>query len=184
MPQLEASGVMRLLGLQVGAETRDRPADVLLCRAQDIQVGAGNNVSRVALDIGIVCPQAASHLGAAAAERLGAAEEYVRTKCARGDIARRCRDAGVAFQPLIFESFGGVSVEAERVLKSLNKAVAVNTDTSQEVVATRFWRRVGVDILRSNCRALHRRLIGKISGQGPNRDHFADLSGLQVAAGF
>ena len=55
MPQLEASGVMRLLGLQVGTETRDRPADVLLCRGQDIQLGAGSNVSRVALDIGILC---------------------------------------------------------------------------------------------------------------------------------
>ena len=59
-----------------------------------------------------------------------------------------------------------------------------NTDTSEEVVATRFWRRVGVDILRSNCRALHRRLIGKISGEGPKLDHFEGLSGLQVAEGF
>ena len=30
-PQLEASGVVRLLGLDVGGDTRERPADVLLC---------------------------------------------------------------------------------------------------------------------------------------------------------
>ena len=111
-------------------------------------------------------------------------EEYARTKCARGDMARRCRDAGVVFQPLIFESFGGVSVEADRVLKSLNKAVAGNTDTSEEVVATRFWRRVSVDILRSNCRAFHRRLVGRISGEGPRQDHFSGLARLEMAAGF
>ena len=48
---------------------------------------------------------------------------------------------------------GGVLAEAERVLKSSDKAVAANTDTSQEVVATRFWQRVGVDMLRDHCRA-------------------------------
>ena len=90
----------------------------------------------------------------------------------------------MVFQPMIFESFGGVSAEAERVLKSLDKVVAANTDASEEVVATRFWRRVGVDILRANCRAFHRRLIGKICGEGPKPDHFAGLLGLQVAAGF
>ena len=70
----------------------------------------------MALDIGIVCPQAASHLGVAAGERLGAAEGYVRTKCARADMERRRREAGIVFQPMIFESFGGASVEADRVL--------------------------------------------------------------------
>ena len=57
--------------------------------------GAG----RVALHVGIVCPQAASHLDDAAREVLGAAEEYVKTKCQRGDMERRCREIGVVFQP-------------------------------------------------------------------------------------
>ena len=97
-----------------------RPADVLLCRAQDIRTGSGGNsgAAKVALDVGIICPQAAGHLGDAAAEPLGAAEAYARTKCARSDIETRCREAGVVFQPLIFESLGGVSSEAERVLTS------------------------------------------------------------------
>ena len=129
-PQLEASGVTRPLGIEVGADTRERPADVLLCRAQDVVTSLGDGRdSRLALDVGIVCPQAASHLGVAAGELLGAAEGYVRTKCAQVDLERRCRMAGVVFQLLIFESFGGVSVEANRVLKSLNKAVAGNTVT-------------------------------------------------------
>ena len=73
---------------------------------------------RAALDVGIVCPQAASHLGAAAADVCGAAEEYARTKCSPADMERRCGEVGVVFKPLIFESLGGVSVEAERVIKA------------------------------------------------------------------
>ena len=136
----------------------------MLCRAQDIDTAGVAGAGRVALDVGIVCPQAASHLANAAAEPLGAAEEYVRTKCARGDVERRCREAGVVFQPLIFESTGGVSVEADRVLKPLNKAVAVNSNVSETLVATRFWQRVGVDLLRGVCRSFHRRLAGRDMG--------------------
>ena len=120
----------------------------------------GQGAGRVALDIGIVCPQAASHLPDAAAETLGAAETYVRSKCVRGDMERRCRDAGVVFQPLIFESFGGVSCEAVKVLKGLNKAVAVNSESSEEDVAQRFWQRLGVEILRGSYRAFIRRIEG------------------------
>ena len=81
-------------------------------------------------------------------------------KVQRGDVERRCMDVGVVFQPLIFESFGGVSAEALRVLKGLNKAVAANSEFSHEDIAQRFWQRLGVDILRGNYRAFIRRVEG------------------------
>ena len=65
------------------------------------------------------------------------------------------------FQPLIFESTGGVSAEAEKVLKCLNKAVAGNSDSSEVVVATRFWQRIGIDLVRGSSRAFRRRLVDK-----------------------
>ena len=68
------------------------------------------------------------------------------------------------FQPLIFESFGGSCSEAVQVLKALNKAVAVNSESSEEDVAQRFWQRLGVDILRGNYRAFIRRVEGASSG--------------------
>ena len=137
----------------------ERPADVLLCRGQDVRVGvAARGDGRIALDVGVVCPQAPSHLSSAVAEPLGAAEEYVRAKCGRNDTEERCRRAGVVFQPMIFESLGGVSAEAVRVIKSLNKAVAENTDTSESEVATLFWQRLAIDIQRSAHRAFSRRV--------------------------
>ena len=75
-------------------------------------------------------------------------------------------------------------MEAERVLKSLNKAVAGNTDTSETVVATRFWQRIGVDMLRGNCRAFHRRLAGRFGREGVGCDPFHGVGGLQMAGGF
>ena len=137
---------------------RERPADVLLCRAHDIRTGAqGSGNGRVALDVGIVNPQAASHMGSAAQECLGAAEEYVRAKCGRAEMEARCRAAGVVFQAMIFESLGGVSAEAEQVIKCLNKAVAENTETPESEVATRFWQRISIDIQRSGHRGFARR---------------------------
>ncbi len=98
-------------------------------------------------------------------------------------MERRCREAGVIFQPLIFESTGGVSVEADRVLKGLNKAVAENIDASEEAGATQLWQPLGVHLLRGACRAFHRRLVGRGADSGFDWGHFAGLSGLSVAGG-
>jgi hypothetical protein len=138
-------------------------------------VGAG----KVALDVGIICPQAFGHLDASASAPLGAAEEYVKTKCARGETERRCREAGVVFQAMIFESTGGVSAEAERVIKCLNKAVAGNSDSSEVVVATRFWQRIGVDLLRGSCRSFRRRL-GDEGGADLFRNFYGGMGVLAV----
>ena len=178
-PILEAGGILGTLGVDEGrgggrggraradgGRNLERPADVLLCRAQDVRLGvAARGDGRVALDVGVVCPQAASHMATAAGERLGAAEEYVRAKCGRQQTEERCRQAGVIFQPMIFESLGGVSGEAERVIKSLNKAVAENTDTSEMEVATHFWHRLAIDIQRSGHRAFSRR-VRQVDGEG------------------
>ena len=56
----------------------------------------------------------------------------------------------VCVQPMIFESFGGVSDEAEWVSTCLNEAVAVKSDTSEVVVAVRLMPRIGIDILRGS----------------------------------
>ena len=75
-------------------------------------------------------------------------------------------------------------MEAERVLKCLNKAVAVNTDSSEEEIATRFWQRVGIDIVRGNCRAFHRRLVGRTGDRGLIFGSTQRLRGLQVVGGL
>ena len=85
------------------------------------------------------------------------------------------------FQPMIFESTGGVSAEAVRVLKCLNKAVAGNSDSSEVVVATRFWQRIGIDLLRGSSKAFHRRLVGKNGEDGSGVKYFRGASALAAA---
>ena len=172
-PQLEAAGVLAgepgesggAAGEQSG-DVRRRPADVLVCRAQDIRTGNGGGRGRakVALDVGIVCPQAPGHLRDAAAGELGAAEQYCRVKCGRERTEERCRERGVEFQPLIFESTGGVACEAEVVLKCINRMVAQNRGVSVGDVAARFWQRVSVDMQRNMHRALVRRVARNVGG--------------------
>ena len=81
---------------------------------------------------------------------------------------RRCRIAGMVFLPMVFESLGGVSTEAERVIKSLNRMVAENQDTPYGEVATRFWQRLSIDLQRAGHRAFSRRVArGKdLEGEG------------------
>ena len=143
-----------------------RPADVLLCRAQDIRIGRVGNSGRprAALDVGIVCPQAAGHLEEAAGQVLGAAEEYAITKCGKDDTERKCEEVGVIFQPIIFESTGGVASEAEVVIKCINRAVANNTNVAIGDVAQRFWQRLSIDIQRSAHRAWVRRAVSSQEG--------------------
>lgn len=96
----------------------------------------------------------------------------------RNETEQRCRRAGVVFQPMIFESLGGVSGEAERVVKSLNKAVAENTDTSESEVATFFWQRLSIDIQRSARRAFSRRVRQCGGGSGGLGAPDWDLGGI------
>ena len=132
--------------------------------------GGGRGRAKVALDVGIVCPQAPGHLRDAAAGELGAAEEYCRVKCGRERTEERCRERGVEFQPLIFESTGGVACEAEVVLKCINRMVAQNRGVSVGDVATRFWQRVSVDMQWNMHRALVRRLARNMGGaEGSSR---------------
>ena len=60
---------------------------------------------------------------------------------------------------MIFESLGGVSAEADGVIKCLNKAVALATDSPEGEVATLFWQRLGIDLQRLGHRAFARRSV-------------------------
>ena len=87
----------------------------------------------------------------------------------------------------MFESLGGIAAEAEKILKCLNEAVAVNTDTSKGVAATQFWHSIRVDINWGCCRAFRRRVCdrgyGGVSGLGHAVGSFRFLDGLTIAGG-
>ena len=148
-------GVLAGRGLPGGKGRR--PADTLLCSTEGIQTGRRRERARIALDVGIVCPEAPSHRVEAAREILGAAEAYTRSKSAYDDTETKYEKTGFAYQPLVFESLGGMAREAEQVLKCINRQVAVNTNTPPGEVARRLWERLSVDLQRAGHRAFTRR---------------------------
>ena len=79
----------------------------------------------------------AGYFADAAGEVAGAAEEYAKTKCDRGEVEMRCRDARVIFQSMLFKSLGGSS-EAEWVIKFFNQSVADNADSPASEITIRF----------------------------------------------
>ena len=119
---------------------------------------ASGNLLQVALDVGIINPQAGANVTHAARETLGAADRYTERKRNHNDTDSLCEQAGIDYQPLVFESFGGICEEGRETLKSINRLVAHNTNTPCSEVAHRFWQRVSVDIQKSNHRAFAKRI--------------------------
>ena len=68
------------------------------------------------------------------------------------------------------------------MLKCLNKAVAGNTDSSDEVVATRLWQRIGVDLIRGSSRAFRRRIVDRSVDEGGGVRYLLGAAGLAAAA--
>ena len=91
-------------------------------------------------------------------------------KASRAAVAQRCAEAGVVFQPLIFESLGGVSSEADDVIKSINRAVAENSDSRLSEIATLFWWGLAIDLQRAQHRAFAKRVRGLGFGLGDDGD--------------
>ena len=142
--------------LASGAQDRDggrRPADVLLQYPNGVHTARGRGMPSVALDFAIVNPQGARYREGAAREVLAAAKSYTQYKRDFLETDRKCLGANIDFQPVVWESFGGVSEEGREVLKSLYRLVALNTNTPLTAVAQRYWHRFSVDIQKANHRA-------------------------------
>jgi hypothetical protein len=157
-PELEKTKLLAGLNRNVNLGGR-RPADTLLHSTGGIHTARGRQMGKIALDVGIVNPQAASHIHNAARETLGAAKGYTQHKRERNDTDRLCMQAGVDYQPMVWESLGGCSAEASEVVKSLNRLVANNTNTPLAEVAHRFWQRTSVDLQKANHRAWAKRAL-------------------------
>ena len=160
-PELEKARVLAGIAQEKDLNGR-RPADTLLRNCGGVKTVRGRRLPQVALDIGFVNPQAAAHLHAAAKEQTGAAKEYTESKRSKDDTDALCEKAGVDYQPLVWETTCGIAPEAADILRSLNRLVAVNTNTPLGEVARRFWQRVSVDLQKAN----HRALVKRVGHQG------------------
>ena len=69
---------------------------------------------------------------------------------------------GVDYQPIVWETTGGIAEEGRETIKSLNRLVAVNTNTPLAEVAHRFWQRTSVDLQKASHRAFAKRVAWEV----------------------
>ena len=69
-----------------------------------------------------------------------------------------CRQAGIAFIPVVFESLGGVHQVAERELRKLASAMASRSGQEEEEASRHSFNRLSVLLMKSNSAILSNRI--------------------------
>ena len=115
-----------------------RPADVLLphwIAGQD-----------AAMDVTVVNPCQAATTG-------GHALQHAYTRKMRG-AADACQQQGVAFLPMVVESFGGWHEASVREVERLGAALARQTGQEEEEAVRHLWGKLGMLLQRGNAAIL------------------------------
>ena len=108
------------------------------------------------MDVTVVAPlQNATMPGAATTP--GFALEYAYGNKVRGAEAE-CRAQGIAFLPLVAESFGGWHNLANREVRKLGSALSRHTGQEEGEAISHLWGRLGVLLQRGNAALLGNRV--------------------------
>ena len=128
--------------------TDRRPADVLVPN----WVGGKD----AAMDVTIVTPlQQATMPGAATTA--GHALNHAYDRKVNG-AEEECRRQGIAFLPMVAETFGGWHPGAEREVKKLGAALARHTGQEEGEAISHLWSRMGILLQRGNAAILGNRV--------------------------
>ena len=111
-PVLEATGLLP-------DDPNCRPADVLISAPPTLRQNSWSKYPRVALDVAVTSPFQSSALATNATGALRAASQYAQRKRAHTAIAARCAAVDLGFEPIVFESLGGIEQGARDLLVSL-----------------------------------------------------------------
>ena len=125
-----------------------RPADVLLPH------WAGGR--DVALDVTVIHPLQDATMPNAATTP-GFALTFAHDRKIRG-AEEDCRQQGIAFTPMVAESFGGWHSAAEQEVRKLGTALARHTGQDEREAISHLWGRLGVLLQRGNAAILANRV--------------------------
>ena len=157
-PELEKQGL--LSELEWPEIAGRRPADTLLVSGAALAVTSRRRFPRVALDFAAVSPFAIGSIREASKEQLATAKAYSDVKRQYKSTQLLCEEADVGFEPIVFETTGGLEPEGQKVLESILAEVALATGLVRAVVVKRFKGRISIDLCRAQHRALRRRRAG------------------------
>ena len=161
-PVLEATGLLP-------DDPNCRPADVLISAPPTLRQNSWSKYPRVALDVAVTSPFQSSALATNATGALRAASQYAQRKRAHAAIAARCAAVDLGFEPIVFESLGGIEQGARDLLVSLCGRVDERSRRAAGCSFQECLGRLNFDLQRGLHRAIeaHRMLrMGHL--MGPN----------------
>ncbi len=159
-PKLEQSGLLRNISLP---DARRRPADVLVCQTtsflQGLPGGAPpDDVTKVALDFAVVNALGQSHHAETFSAPLRAAIAYSERKCTHERTKTRCAEAGIAFEPVVFEIQGGVEPRAAAIIHRIAEMVAAAENLDPAVCKRNMLQSLALIITRWSSKMVRRRV--------------------------
>ena len=169
-PKLEKGGLLDQVGVPGG---RRRPADVLVChRSGSLHGLPGGEVSarrgKVALDFAVINALGQGHHDETSQRPLQAAIKYSEHKASYLDTKLQCEQAGLSFEPMVFEAQGGVEPRAAAILHRIVDAVAAAELADAKALKSHLLQRLAAIIARGSANAVHRRRAPRTSASTRN----------------
>ena len=119
----------------------------------------------MALDFAVVNALGLYHHSETFERPLGAAIAYSKRKQMHLQTRERCAQAGLAFEPVVFDAQGGVEPRAAAILHKIAEAVAVTEGRDMGSCKHEMLQRLAVIIAWTNSRAVRRRIAPRISAE-------------------
>ena len=125
----------------------------------------GRRHPRIAFDFAVINSLGQGHWDRTLVADIHPVEAYADQKGAYQDTARKCSEAGILFQPLVFDSQGAMTPETQVVLHQLATAMSKVEAKDLHACKTELHERIGILVARASSRSIRRR-CGRITHAG------------------
>ena len=148
-PQLEKPGLLDDESIIVNLR---RPADVLA----EMRPGSATPM-RTAIDVKVINALGQGHFNETGGGGLVAAENYRESQREHLNTADLCASRGIAYEPMVFTTQGGIERHGEALVAKIAAAIAANEEASASEVKTAMQQEISVSLMRSAAKAIGRR---------------------------
>ena len=96
----------------------------------------------------------------------GAAVKYSQKKCAHLNTAAKCAEEGVAFEPVVFTTLGGIEPRGAAILHRIAECVAAAEGAQLDQIKSDMLQRLTICVARTSAQTIRRRMCYKGSVVG------------------
>ena len=115
-PKLEPTGLL-------SDDPQARPADTLLVVPLGVQQNSWRKFPRIAIDVAVTSPYQQASMADSTQAEVSSATRYAERKWQNQLLASRCNAANLGYEPLVFESTGGLEKGGYALLSSIYSLV-------------------------------------------------------------